>query len=80
MKTILVLVLALGACSKGSGFSAKAKDYADKICACKDAECARPLYVEFLDALGKRTDEETHQPANPDVGRLVSCAKANGAM
>lgn len=74
----VALALALAACS-GSDNNAKIKDYADKICACKDYECARPLWKDFLGWMSNRPGDHK-EPKSPDLDRLMACAKATGAL
>ncbi|MBP6633877.1 MAG: hypothetical protein KA297_30945 [Kofleriaceae bacterium] len=74
---LTVLGLTVAACSSGPDTKAATKKYADKVCACKTYECARPVFREYLAWLDKHPSKEQ---APPELDRLMSCAKATGAM
>lgn len=76
-------MILLAACSSKASAPTTAeqtKAYADKICACKDEACARPLYKEFLHWMSSDERTDTSAKSPPDLERLVTCAKATGAM
>lgn len=75
----LSVALALSACSSGPSTNEKIKDYADKICACQDYKCARPLWTEFLKWMSNRDGDKKEEKA-PDLDRLMACARATGAL
>lgn len=78
-RLVLAASLALSACSSGPSTNEKIKDYADKICACKDYACARPLWTEFLGWMSKRDGDKQEEKA-PDLDRLMACARTTGAL
>jgi hypothetical protein len=73
----LAVVLALAACGSKSDPVAKVKDYADKVCACADAACAKPVWDQFTKFLDDNKTNEALANASWELAKAL--ADKNGA-
>jgi hypothetical protein len=74
----LVAALALTPSCKPGGVAGVASDYADAVCACKDASCLKDVTEKFAAKLGELRDVKDQaeaEAAAKEAARGAECAK-----
>ena len=91
MKTLKAAICAIGLSSLliagagcGSDLEGKMKEFADKMCECKDAACAEKVQKEMAEWAGSNKEAEPsadlQKKLEPHVKKMMECAmKAAGA-
>lgn len=63
------LMFSLGACGGGSGIEKEMSEWKNKVCACKDAECAEKTFTDYR-AWTKTKRDEAKKMDKSDLDKL----------